>query len=129
MSGWRPFGASTRRPAAQPSASTGAISFAPIFPGLVRPRVCSTGEQKALLIRIVLAGAALHADDRGSTPILLLDEVGAHLDRDRREALFDAVLALGAQVWITGTEPESFAALGDRAQRFAVADGAVAPVA
>jgi len=91
--------------------------------------MCSTGEQKALLIRIVLAGAALHADDRGSTPILLLDEVGAHLDRDRREALFDAVLALGAQVWITGTEPESFAALGDRAQRFAVADGAVAPVA
>ena len=90
---------------------------------------CSTGEQKALLIRIVLAGAALHADERGSAPILLLDEVGAHLDRDRRAALFDAVLALGAQAWITGTEPEAFAALGDRAQRFAVADGALAPVA
>ena len=90
---------------------------------------CSTGEQKALLIRIVLAGAALHADDRGSAPILLLDEVGAHLDRDRRAALFDAILALGSQAWITGTEPETFAALGDRAQRFAVADGAVAPAA
>ena len=90
---------------------------------------CSTGEQKALLIRIVLAGAALHADERGSAPILLLDEVGAHLDRDRRAALFDAVLALGAQAWITGTEPEAFAGLGDRAQRFAVADGALAPVA
>lgn len=91
--------------------------------------ICSTGEQKALLIRIVLAGAALHADDKGSAPILLLDEVGAHLDRDRRAALFDAVLALGAQAWITGTEPEAFAGMGDRAQRFAVADGALAPIA
>ena len=91
--------------------------------------LCSTGEQKALLIRIVLAGATLHADDSGSAPILLLDEVGAHLDRDRRAALFDAVLALDSQAWITGTEPEAFAALGDRAQRFAVADGALAPIA
>ncbi len=90
---------------------------------------CSTGEQKALLIRIVLAGAALHADEKGSAPILLLDEAGAHLDRDRREALFDAVIALGSQAWITGTEPETFAALGDRAQRFAVAGGTLAALA
>ena len=91
--------------------------------------LCSTGEQKALLIRIVLAGAALHADEKGSAPILLLDEAGAHLDRGRRAALFEAVLALGSQAWITGTEPETFAALGDRAQRFAVAHGTVAPLA
>ena len=91
--------------------------------------LCSTGEQKALLIRIVLAGAALHSAERGSAPILLLDEVGAHLDRERRAALFEAILALGAQAWMTGTEPEAFSALGDRAQRFAVADGAVAEIA
>ncbi len=90
--------------------------------------LCSTGEQKALLIRIVLAGAALNAAERGSAPILLLDEIGAHLDRDRRAALFDAILALGVQAWITGTEPEAFDAFGGHAQRFAVADGAVAPV-
>ena len=54
--------------------------------------LCSTGEQKALLVRIVLAASALNAAERGSAPILLLDEIGAHLDRDRRAALFDAVL-------------------------------------
>ncbi len=91
--------------------------------------LCSTGEQKALLVRIVLAAASLQAAERGSAPILLLDEIAAHLDRERRSALFDAVLALGVQAWMTGTEPETFAALGERAQRFAVADGAVAPLA
>ncbi len=91
--------------------------------------LCSTGEQKALLVRIVLAAAALQEADRGSAPILLLDEIAAHLDRDRRAALFEAVLALGVQAWMTGTEPETFVPLGDRAQRFAVAGGAVAPIA
>ena len=91
--------------------------------------LCSTGEQKALLVRIVLAASALHAAERGPAPILLLDEIGAHLDRDRRAALFDAVLGLGAQAWMTGTEAETFAVLGERAQRFAVADGALAPLA
>ena len=91
--------------------------------------LCSTGEQKALLVRIVLAGAALQGAERGSAPILLLDEIAAHLDRERRAALFEAILALGAQAWMTGTEPEPFSAFGDRAQHFAVADGAVAPLA
>ena len=91
--------------------------------------LCSTGEQKALLVRIVLATSALHAAERGAAPILLLDEIGAHLDRDRRDALFDAVLRLGAQTWMTGTEAETFAVLGARAQRFAVADGALVPLA
>ena len=85
-------------------------------------RLCSTGEQKALLISLVLANARAVADDFGAPPILLLDEVAAHLDADRRAALFDEIAALGAQSWMTGTGPEPFAALGARAQRLHVAD-------
>ena len=86
---------------------------------------CSTGEQKALLISLILANArALTARD-GSPPILLLDEVSAHLDTARRAALYDEICALRAQAWMTGTGPELFAELGDRAQRLEVteADG------
>ncbi len=86
---------------------------------------CSTGEQKALLIAIVLAAARLQAAQRGAAPLVLLDEVAAHLDKRRRAALFDAVCDLGAQAWMTGTDRALFAPLGDRAQRFAVGDGAV----
>ena len=63
---------------------------------------CSTGEQKALLIAIVIANTRLHTARRSETPLLLLDEVVAHLDPDRRAALLEAVLELGAQAWLTG---------------------------
>ncbi len=82
---------------------------------------CSTGEQKALLISLILANARALAAG-GETPILLLDEVAAHLDADRRAALYDEICALGAQAWMTGTGPELFAELGARAQRVRVLD-------
>ncbi len=82
----------------------------------VRARDCSTGEQKALLVSLILANARALAARDGDTPILLLDEVAAHLDAGRRAALFDEICALGAQAWMTGTGPELFAELGARAQ-------------
>ena len=88
---------------------------------------CSTGEQKALLIAIVLGQARVQAAERGVAPMLLLDEVAAHLDEGRRAALFEEVCALGAQSWLTGTDDMLFAALGGRAQYFRVHDGVVAP--
>lgn len=90
----------------------------------VPARLCSTGEQKALLISLVLANARALAAETGAAPILLLDEVAAHLDAERRAALFDDLCALGAQAWMTGTGPELFEALGPRALRFAVAETA-----
>lgn len=89
---------------------------------------CSTGEQKALLIAIVLAHARLQGAERGAGPVLLLDEVAAHLDAARRDALFDTVLGLGLQAWITGTDAGVFDALSDRAQYFEVAAATVRPV-
>ncbi len=83
---------------------------------------CSTGEQKALLISLILANARAVAADIGAAPILLLDEVAAHLDAARRAALYDELCAMGAQAIMTGTEPALFDSLGDRAQYFAVAD-------
>ncbi len=74
--------------------------------------LCSTGEQKALLLGIVLAHAELVADRTGRSPILLLDEVAAHLDPARRLALFDRLSATGSQVWITGTEVAPFDGIG-----------------
>lgn len=85
---------------------------------------CSTGQQKALLISIVLANARLLAQT-GATPLLLLDEVVAHLDARRRAALYDAISDLGAQAWMTGTDKSLFEAMGTRAQYFTVTDGAV----
>ena len=83
---------------------------------------CSTGEQKALLISLILANArALHRD-LGAAPILLLDEVAAHLDESRRKALYDEIVALGAQALMTGTEAVLFDSLGPRGQYFTVAD-------
>ncbi len=84
---------------------------------------CSTGEQKALLIAIVLAEARLQALRRGAAPLLLLDEVAAHLDAERRAALFEEIVALGAQAWLTGTDRTLFAALEGRAQYFLVREG------
>ncbi len=84
---------------------------------------CSTGEQKALLLSLILAHAALVADLRGAPPILLLDEVAAHLDPQRRAALFERLSDTGSQVWMTGTEASLFDSAGDDAMRIAIADG------
>jgi DNA replication and repair protein RecF len=91
--------------------------------------LCSTGEQKALLISVVLAHAALIAEARGFAPLLLLDEVAAHLDETRREALFAALAALPAQAFLTGTDPEVFRPLAGLADRFRAAPGNLAPEA
>jgi DNA replication and repair protein RecF len=87
----------------------------------------STGEQKALLIGLVLAHAGLVTEMTGFAPLLLLDEIGAHLDPTRRGALYDALARLGAQVWMTGADPALFTEVADRAQVFAVSAGHVAP--
>lgn len=83
----------------------------------------STGEQKALLVGLILAHARLVARMTGITPFLLLDEIAAHLDPDRRAALFRALDALGTQCFMTGTDPLLFEALGGGAQRILVRDG------
>lgn len=85
----------------------------------------STGEQKALLIGLVLAHAGLLTDMTGFAPVLLLDEVVAHLDPGRRRALYDALGALGAQVWMTGADPAAFDDVAARADVFAVTPGHV----
>lgn len=90
----------------------------------VEARLCSTGEQKALLVSLVLANARALAEDFGAPPILLLDEVAAHLDADRRAALYDEIVALGAQAWMTGTGIELFESLRDRAHFVEVQGGA-----
>ncbi len=81
---------------------------------------CSTGEQKALLIGVVLAHARLVKAERGEPPILLLDEVAAHLDEGRRDALYEILQDLGAQSWLTGTENSLFTSIDGRAQFFDV---------
>jgi DNA replication and repair protein RecF len=85
----------------------------------------STGEQKALLIGLVLAHAGLVSDMIGIVPLLLLDEVVAHLDPNRRAALFDELAMLGAQVWMTGADPAAFAAIAQRADIFDVESGRI----
>jgi DNA replication and repair protein RecF len=87
---------------------------------------CSTGEQKALLIAILLANSRLQAALRGVAPIMLLDEIVAHLDRERRRALFAELLALGAQAWLTGTDEDSFAELRGAAQFLRIANATIA---
>jgi len=86
---------------------------------------CSTGEQKALLIGIILAHAALIKAERGAAPILLLDEVAAHLDEGRRAALYELLGALGGQVWLTGTDQDLFAAIDGKAQFFEVKNSVI----
>jgi DNA replication and repair protein RecF len=85
----------------------------------------STGQQKALLVSIALAHARLVTLSRGRPPLLLLDEIAAHLDAERRAALFEEVVALGVQSWMTGTDAELFRPLAGRAQVLRVDDGAV----
>ena len=90
-------------------------------------RLCSTGEQKALLIGLVLAAArALRREEGEKAPlILLLDEIAAHLDPDRRAALYDIIDELGFQTFMTGTDKDLFAAWGARAQQLEARDGGV----
>lgn len=88
----------------------------------VDAHLCSTGEQKALLVSLVLSNARALSEDFGAAPIILLDEVGAHLDAQRRKALYDEICALGAQAWMTGTEEGLFEDFGDRALRLEVGE-------
>ncbi|WP_095587869.1 DNA replication/repair protein RecF [Actibacterium ureilyticum] len=90
----------------------------------VAARQCSTGEQKALLVSLILANARALRDDFGAPPLLLLDEVSAHLDADRRAALYDELIAVGAQAWLTGTGAELFQTLAGRAQFVEVSEEA-----
>ena len=87
----------------------------------------STGEQKALLIRLVLAHARLIKEMTGYAPVMLLDEVVAHLDPMRRAALYDALATLGAQVWMTGADPAAFSELVGRAKIFEIHAGSIRP--
>ena len=86
---------------------------------------CSTGEQKALLTAIVLANARLQGARFGAAPLVLLDEVAAHLDARHREALFEEIVALGGQAWISGVEREAFAALEGAAQFLSLRGGRI----
>ena len=88
---------------------------------------CSTGEQKAVLISMVLSQARVQMTRRGLAPLMLLDEVVAHLDRTRRLALFDELTQMDAQSWMTGTDRALFDGFADRAQFFQVADAAIVP--
>ncbi len=81
---------------------------------------CSTGEQKALLLSIILAQMTTQMQEQGQCPILLLDEVAAHLDKTRRHILFDILTTLPAQVWMTGIDNDTFSHLDERAQFFTV---------
>jgi len=89
----------------------------------IAARDASTGEQKALLIGLVLAHTSLIAEMTGFAPLVLLDEVVAHLDPNRRAALFDALDRLGAQTWMTGADPAAFADIERRAQIFTIEPG------
>lgn len=88
----------------------------------VPAKQCSTGEQKALLLSLILGNARALSEDFGAPPIILLDEVAAHLDAERRAALYDEVCALKAQAFMTGTGAELFEELGVRAQHFIISD-------
>jgi DNA replication and repair protein RecF len=88
--------------------------------------LCSTGEQKALLVGIVLSHARLSGEMSGSVPILLLDEIAAHLDAGRRAALFSILDELGCQTFMTGTEASLFSSIKGRAQFLTVSHGSVA---
>lgn len=98
-----------------------------LLPKEIPAELCSTGEQKALLVAVVLAQAALVAAHRGFAPLLLLDEVAAHLDPGRREALFAALAALPAQCFLTGTEFAPFAPLHGVAEAFLARPGGLIP--
>lgn len=139
LSGWQPIGEASFRAAlaesrAMDRAAGGRTGIGPHRTDLAVTHLgkgqsadrCSTGEQKALLLGIVLAHADLVADRTGARPILLLDEVAAHLDPRRRGALFERLAAAGGQVWMTGTEPALFEELTGAATMWQVIDGRIA---
>lgn len=98
-------------------------------PKAMPAELCSTGEQKALLVGLVLSHARLTGEMSGLTPILLLDEIAAHLDAGRRAALFSILEELNCQAFMTGTDAALFSSLSGRAQFLTVDHGAVAPTA
>ncbi len=117
----------TGRTGAGPHASDFIVGFGP---KQMPAKLCSTGEQKILLVGLVLAQADLIRESRGGqSPVILLDEIAAHLDRRRREALFEEIIRLDSQAWMTGTEDEAFAPLGSEAQYLRVSSGTVRPSA
>lgn len=124
LAGERPRDAGAGRTLAGPHLSDLRVRHGP---KQAAAETCSTGEQKALLIGLILAQARLTTRLTGETPILLLDEIAAHLDADRRAGLFDALDDLGCQTFMTGTDLAAFEALGDRAQFMAVRDATVLP--
>jgi DNA replication and repair protein RecF len=98
-------------------------------PKTMPAKLCSTGEQKALLLGLVLAHAELVKERLdGLAPLLLLDEITAHLDAARREALFSELLRLDCQAWMTGTDLQAFAALSGRARFWRLDDGLASPL-
>jgi DNA replication and repair protein RecF len=124
LEGERPVDARVGRTLAGPHRSDLRVRHGP---KQAAAETCSTGEQKALLIGVTLAEARLAAQLSGETPVVLLDEIAAHLDVERRTALFDALALLGCQAFMTGTDTDIFAPLGDRAERFAVRDAHLTP--
>jgi DNA replication and repair protein RecF len=118
----RPRDAAAGRTLDGPHLTDLAVTYAP---KQIAAADASTGEQKALLIGLVLAHAGLISEMTGFAPILLLDEVVAHLDPTRRAALYDALGRLGTQVFMTGADPAAFAEVADRADMFAVSPGRV----
>ncbi|MDD9901313.1 MAG: DNA replication/repair protein RecF [Alphaproteobacteria bacterium] len=85
--------------------------------------LCSTGEQKGLLVALILAHVLMLQAETGHTPLILLDEVAAHLDDHRRAQLFEYLAGINGQVWLTGTEPDIFTPLKNHARHFHLADG------
>jgi DNA replication and repair protein RecF len=119
----RPRDAAAGRTLEGPHLTDLEVSYAP---KAVPARDASTGEQKALLIGLVLAHAGLVARMTSITPLLLLDEVVAHLDPARRSALFEELGALQAQVFMSGADPLAFAGVGRRAEVFDVENAVIA---
>ncbi len=94
-------------------------------PNKMPAKFCSTGEQKALLVGLILAHAELLRELHGTAPLILLDEISAHLDERRRKALFKEILSLSSQAFMTGTDREIFSPFGDKAQCFSLDNAAI----
>lgn len=124
LEGERPRDAAAGRTLAGPHLSDLRVRHGP---KAAAAETCSTGEQKALLIGLVLAQARLATQLSGETPIVLLDEIAAHLDETRRTALFDVLDDLGCQAFLTGTDEGVFTPFGGRAERFRVREATVTP--
>jgi recombinational DNA repair ATPase RecF len=125
---WQGDVARTALPVARWRGRTAAIWQSPSRPRACRQRSPRRGEQKALLIGLILGHAELVAQVSGMTPLLLLDEVAAHLDQARRMALFDRLAELGCQSFLTGADPALFADMPAGTGRYQVSDGKVETV-